>query len=395
MDLNTKDKDILNGKYGNAAKKSMEILVALGEIYGAKKLIPITSVQVAGVSYHNLGDAGLEYLEELAKDGKVTIKTTLNPAGMDLTDWEKLGISKEFAEKQLKVIDAFKKLGIETTATCTPYLVGNKPNKDDHIAWSESSAVCYANSVLGAKTNREGGPSALAAAIIGKTPEYGMHLDENRQAQVTVVTKTDMITLNDFSALGFAIGKKIENKIPYITGIANANTDQLKIFCASIATYGGTAIFHIENTTPNKTDIPKDTITITKKDINDAKKALTDDCNIDFVALGCPHASLRELQEIADMLEGKTVKLTTWISTARKTKQDAEKLDILKIIEDSGVIVAADTCMAVAPLKGRFKCMATNSAKACFYGHGSNNFKTKLGSTKQCINAAISGVWSE
>ena len=395
MDLETKDKDILNGKYGNAAKKSMEILVALGEIYGAKKLIPITSVQVAGVSYHNLGDAGLEYLEELAKDGKVTIKTTLNPAGMDLTDWEKLGISKEFAEKQLKVIDAFKKLGIETTATCTPYLVGNKPNKDDHIAWSESSAVCYANSVLGAKTNREGGPSALAAAIIGKTPEYGMHLDENRQAQVTVVTKTNMITLDDFSALGFAIGKKIENKIPYITGIANANTDQLKIFCASIATYGGTAIFHIENITPNKTNIPKDTITITKKDINDAKKALTDDCNIDFVALGCPHASLRELQEIADMLEGKTVKLTTWISTARKTKQDAEKLGIVKIIEDSGVIVAADTCMAVAPLKGRFKCMATNSAKACFYGHGSNNFKTKLGSTKACINAAISGVWSE
>ena len=172
MNLNSKDKDILNGKYGNAAKKSMEILVALGEIYGAKKLIPITSVQVAGVSYHNLGDAGLEYLEELAKDGKVTIKTTLNPAGMDLTDWEKLGISKEFAEKQLKVIDAFKKLGIETTATCTPYLVGNKPNKNDHIAWSESSAVCYANSVLGAKTNREGGPSALAAAIIGKTPVY-------------------------------------------------------------------------------------------------------------------------------------------------------------------------------------------------------------------------------
>ncbi|NOR84590.1 DUF521 domain-containing protein, partial [archaeon] len=133
----------------------------------------------------------------------------------------------------------------------------------------------------------------------------------------------------------------------------------------------------------------------TKNDIDKAKKALTDNCNIDFVALGCPHASLRELQEIADILEGKTVKLTTWISTARKTKQDAEKLGILKIIEDSDVIVAADTCMAVAPLKGRFKCMATNSAKACFYGHGSNNFKTKLGSTKQCINAAINGKWDE
>ncbi len=394
MRLTKEEQDLLDGKHGNAAKKSMEILKALGEIYGAEKLIPITSVQVAGVSYHNLGDAGLEYLEELAKDGKVTVKTTLNPAGMDLKNWKKLGISDDFAEKQLKVISAFQNLGIEPTATCTPYLIGNKPNIGDHIAWSESSAVCYANSVLGAKTNREGGPSALASAITGKTPMYGMHIDKERQAQIAVNISAAIKTLDDFSALGCAIGKKIENKIPYITGIKEADTDQLKIFSASIATYGGTALFHIEDITPDKTTIPKEKTEITQKDIDNAKKALNDDCEIDFVAIGCPHASLDELKQISKMLEGKHVKITTWISTARKTMEQAEKLGIIKTIEDSGASLAPDTCMAVAPLKGRFRCMATNSAKACFYARGSNDFKTRFGSTEQCIEAAVNGTWN-
>ncbi|MFH1126781.1 MAG: aconitase X catalytic domain-containing protein [archaeon] len=393
MHLTKEEKECLDGKHGNAARKSMEILKALGDIYGAERLIPVTSVQVAGVSYDNLGDAGLQYLEELAKDGKVKVKTTLNPAGMDLRDWKKLGISDGFAEKQHKVLKAFEKLGIETTATCTPYLVGNKPGFGDHIAWSESSAVCYSNSVLGAKTNREGGPSALAAAIIGKTPMYGLHLERERQAKITVRVLAKIETLDDFSVLGYAIGRKIGNKIPYIKGIKHAGRDQLKMFCASIATYGGTALFHMEGITPEKTEIPKEEEEITKEEIDAAKSALNDDCAVDFVALGCPHASLDELKDIAVMLKGKKVKLATWISTARKTLDAAEKLGIAKDIESSGAIIAADTCMAVAPLKGRFTCMATNSAKACFYGHGKNSFKTRFGSTRQCIDAAVSGKW--
>ncbi len=389
MKLTKQEQEFLDGKHGNAAKKSMEILVALGNIFGAEKLIHVTSVQVAGVSYDNLGDAGLEYLEELAKDGTVTVKTTLNPAGMDLIDWKKLGISEEFAKKQLKVIEAFKKLGIEPTATCTPYLIGNRPDEGDHIAWSESSAVCYANSVLGAKTNREGGPSALAAAIAGKTPMYGFHLEENRQAQITVDVSAKIETHDDFSALGYAIGKKIENRIAYIKGIKKATQDQLKIFSASIATYGGTALFHMEGITKNKTEIPKESVIIEESDIKEAKSALNSECEVDFVAIGCPHTSLEELKEIAELLEGKKVKITTWISTARKTKEKAENLGIAKKIEDSGAIIAADTCMAVSPLKGRFTCMATNSAKACFYGQGRNNFKTHLCSTERCIEYAV------
>lgn len=394
MKLTSDDKQFLDGKYGNAAKKSMEILVALGEIYGAEKLVPVRSVQVAGVSYHNLGDAGLEYLSELAKDGKVSVKTTLNPAGMDLKNWKKLGISEDFAKKQLLVIDAFKKLGIETTVTCTPYLVGNRPKMDEHIAWSESSAVCFANSVLGARTNREGGPSALAAAIVGKTPLYGLHMDEKRQAEVLVDVSADITALDDFGALGHAIGDKIQNRIPYICGIKKATADDLKIFSASIATYGGTAIFHIEGITPNKTKVPAEKTEITQKDIIASRSALNDDSEVDFVALGCPHASLGELIEISNLLDKKKVKITTWISTARKTLDAAEKQGIIEKIEKSGAIVAADTCMAVAPLKGRFKCMATNSAKACFYAHGSNGMLTRFGSTKQCIDAAVSGRWA-
>src|SRR3990167_6457864 len=184
MKLTIQEKEMLEGRHGKAVKKSMEILVALCEIYGAERLIDVMSVQVAGVSFHNLGDAGLEFLEEMGKDGKVKVLTTLNPAGMDLEDWEKLGIEDSFAEKQNRVINAFGKMGVTLTCTCTPYLVGNIPVYGEHIAWSESSAVCFANSVIGARTNREGGPSSLASALTGKTTEYGMHIEKNRQAQI-------------------------------------------------------------------------------------------------------------------------------------------------------------------------------------------------------------------
>ncbi len=238
MQLTKQEQAMLDGEEGYAVRKSMEILVALGEIFGAKDLIKVGSVQVAGVSYHNLGDAGLEFLNELAVDGRVKVLTTLNPAGMDLENWQQLGISPEFAEKQNLVIDAFRRMDILISCTCTPYLIGNLPLYGEHLAWSESSAVTFANSVLGARTNREGGPSALAAAFVGKTPNYGLHLDENRVPDVLVEVNAELTKLSDWGALGYTIGKKAENKIPYITGIKAAELDELKSFCASVVTYG-------------------------------------------------------------------------------------------------------------------------------------------------------------
>jgi len=388
---------MLNGEEGYAARKSMEILVALGDIYGADQLIKVGSVQVAGVSYHNLGDAGLEFLNELAKDGKVKVLTTLNPAGMDLENWKQLGISEEFAAKQNLVIDAFRKMGILISCTCTPYLIGNLPRYREHIAWSESSAVTFANSVIGAMTNREGGPSALAAAFVGKTPNYGLHLEENRVPDVHVQVNASLTKLSDWGALGYAIGKKAENKISYITGIKDAELDELKSFCASVVTYGSKPLFYMKGITPASENCQalKDTLTIEEKDIKDAYANINDEVtDIELVCIGCPHCSIKEIAQIADLLKNKKIAETTelWVATSRTAKQLADKRGYTETIEGAGGKFACDTCMAVAPLKGRFKSLATTSAKGCFYSR-QNSMKTKMGSLEECVEAAVTGKW--
>ncbi len=395
MDLTNDEKEMAEGKQGNALKKSMEILIALGEIYGAEKLVDVTSVQIAGVSYDNLGDAGLEYLAEMAIDGKTRVLTTLNPAGMDLENWEALGMAKEFAEKQKAVIDSFAKMGVKTTCTCTPYFIGNKPNQGDHIAWSESSAVAYANSVLGAYTNREGGPSALASALTGKTPLYGMHLDENRNAKVKVIVETEIKGTEYFGALGRVIGEKIKNKPAYITGIKEASIEELKSFSASIATYGGAAIFHIEGITPNKTPVPEESINVTKEEIDTALASWNDDCEVDFVSVGCPHCSLKEIEKLAEMLNGKKVTKEFWITCARPIKKEAEEKGYVKKIEEAGAKFACDTCCVVAPIKGRFKCLATDSAKGCYYGAAKNEFKVKIMSIENLVREACGATQNQ
>jgi len=398
MYLTKEEERMLDGEEGYAVKKSMEILVALGNIYGAEKFVNVGSVQVAGVSYHNLGDAGLEFLNELAKDGKVKVLTTLNPAGMDLEDWKKLGISEEFAEKQNLVIEAFRKMGIVISCTCTPYLVGNLPRYGEHIAWSESSAVTFANSVIGAKTNREGGPSALAAAFVGKTPCYGLHLEENRVPDTHVDVRAKLKKFSDWGALGYCIGKKVENKIPYITGIKDVDLDELKTFCASVVTYGSKPLFYMKGITPasEKHQPPKEKITIEDKDIKEAYESINDNVDIiDFVCVGCPHCSVKEIAEIAELLKNKRISSNTefWVATSRLMKQLADKRGYTERIEKAGGKFACDTCMAVAPLKGRFRAVATTSAKGCYYSR-QNDMKTKLGSLEECIEAAVRGKWS-
>jgi predicted aconitase len=398
MILTKNEERMLDGEKGYAVKKSMEILVALGNIYGAEKLIEVGSVQVAGVSYHNLGDAGLEFLNELAKDGKVKVLTTLNPAGMDLEDWRKLGIDEEFAKKQNLVIEAFNKMGIIISCTCTPYLIGNLPRYGEHIAWSESSAVTFANSVIGAKTNREGGPSALAAAFVGKTPFYGLHLDENRVPDVHVEVTAELTKFSDWGALGYCIGKGAQSKIPYITGIKDTNVDELKTFCASVVTFGAKPLFYMKDITPasEKMQPPKEKITITDRDIQEAYNAINDETeDIDFVCIGCPHASIKEIAQIADLVKGKKILASTefWVATSRPAKQLADKRGYTEIIENAGGKFACDTCMAVAPLKGRFRAIATTSAKGCYYSR-QNKMLTKMGSLEECIEAGVTGKWS-
>jgi len=395
MKLNQEEKDMLEGKFGKATQKSMEILTTLGEIFEAEDMIEVHGVQIAGVSYANLGEAGLEYLTEMAEDGKVKVLTTLNPAGMDRENWQALGIDEEFAINQNRAIDAFAKMGIITTCSCTPYLIGNAPHYGQHIAWAESSAVCYSNSVIGARTNREGGPSALAAALTGRTPNYGYHLEKNRHGQVLFSVKAPVKGTDEFGVLGKIIGDKLVElgeKIPYITGIPSATVEELKSFCASVATYGGTALFHMEGITPEYNEYPKPSdvkFDINQNKIDSARAELIDDgIEIDFVSIGCPHASIHEIAHLAKLLERKKVTKEFWITTARPTKKIADEAGYTKIIEGAGAKFAADTCCVVAPIKGRFKGIMVDSAKACYYGRAKNKFKVKIGTIEQCVEEA-------
>jgi predicted aconitase len=398
MDLTLSERQMLQGEYGPATRKAMEILVALGTIYQAEKMIPVSSVQVSGVSYDNLGEAGLDFLSEMAAGGgKAQVLTTLNPAGMDIEDPTSLGIDAEFARQQQRVIDAFGKMGIVTTCTCTPYLTGNLPHFGEHIAWAESSAVCYANAVLGARTNREGGPSALAAALTGRTPAYGLHLAENRAPSLAVQVHAQLAGNDEFGALGVLIGHEIEmrkqNRIVFMRGIESASLENLKSLCASLATYGGAALFHMEGITPEAGlfAAPADTIAFNQADIEGAVMALNDDNagEVDFVSLGCPHLSILEIARIAELLRGKKVKKTFWITTARPTRQMAERMGYTAIIEEAGAVIAADTCCVVAPIQGRFHTIATDSAKACYYAYGKNKMKTRFMAFDEVIYEAL------
>jgi len=387
MYLTPQEQSLLNGDHGPTAQKAMQILTALGRIYGAERMIPVGSVQVSGVSYANLGEAGLDWLAEMAAGGgRVQVLTTLNPAGMDIENYKKLGISEEFAANQRRVLEAFEAMGIVTTCSCTPYLFGNLPRFGEHIAWAESSAVCYANSVLGARTNREGGPSALAAALTGVTPAYGYHLDENRQPTVHIEIEADVRNNPDFGALGKAIGDRLQaeslGKVPYMTGIHEATVENLKSFCASIATFGGVALFHIPGLTPEAGLFtpPVKVIRILQADLDQARQVLNTAApdEVDFVSLGCPHLSLREIQRIAELLKDQQVKKEFWITTSRPVKGMADRMGYTAVIEAAGAKFATDTCCVVAPIKGRFTALATDSTKACYYAEGKNRFKTRL-----------------
>jgi len=372
MYLTQEEEKILDGEKGDVLERMFRLLTRLGDIYGADKMIPIGSVQVAGVSYKSIGDPGTEFLEDMVSKGaKVKVLTYLNPAGMDLENWEKIGFPKDFAQNQLRIMNAFKSMGIVVTSTCTPYLAGNLPRFREHIAWSESSAVSFSNSVIGARTNREGGPSALAAAICGRTPNYGLHLWKNRQPTIKIKVDSKLEFSSDFGALGYFVGKQIKNKIPYFTGITDANTDQLKALGAAMAASGAVALYHVEGLTPEADLVEKkglESINVTKKDLDETYKKLSSGKDPDVVILGCPHASLREISTLADKLKGKHLKKPIWICTSRVMKEAADRMGFTEIIEKAGGYIVADTCMVVSPIEQMgYKTTGVNSGKAANY----------------------------
>ncbi len=363
---------MLNGEQGEVVERLFKLLVRLGDIYGAEKMIPVGSVQVAGVSYKSIGDPGLEFLEDFASKGaKVKVLTFLNPAGMDMENWKELGFPEDFARNQIRIMDAFRQMGIVVTATCTPYLAGNLPRYREHIAWSESSAVSFSNSVIGARTNREGGPSALAAAICGVTPDYGLHLDENRQPDVVIKVDAELGYSSDYGALGYHVGKLVKNKKPFFKGLGNPNTDRLKALGAAMAASGAVALYHAEGLTPEAAVADTkglETIEVGKEELKNTYEKLSTGEMPDIVILGCPHASLREIGMLAERLEGKTLKRPVWICTSRVMKEAAVRMGYEEKIEKAGGKIVADTCMVVSPIEEMgYGTTGVNSGKAANY----------------------------
>lgn len=369
MDLTREEEAILNGEKGEGRRKAMELVTALGKIYGAENLIDITSAHLSGASYKTIGDGGLKYLEDMAEGGaEVTVPSTLNPVGMDRTRWKEMHITEEFAEKQLRIIELYGRMGIRTTCSCTPYTGANVPKKGDHVAWAESSALSFVNSFIGARTNREGGPGALAAAILGKTANYGLHLDEKRRPTVVIDAEIDG-SLFSYSLLGQAVGMAIGGGIPYFTGI-DPGVEEAKTLSAAMAASGSVALYHAEGVTPEAADQDisgLERIHIGPKELEAAYSKLNTVGDVQLIALGCPHLTDKEMHQIAAFLKGKEKvrdDIEIWFCTSAEVR-DRCPADV-EIMERFGPVLA-DTCMVVAPIEGAFQRTGTNSAKAGNY----------------------------
>ena len=399
MYLSRIEEKMYDGEFGETIEKSIKILVAIGEIYNAKNLIPIKNAQISGVSYKTIGDAGLEWITSLK--GKVKVKSFLNPCALDLKNKYFLRfLNPVLKKKQTIILNAFKNMGINLSCTCTPYYIQTlNLNIGDHISWGESSAVVYINSIYGCRTNREGGPSSLASAIIGKTPNYGLHLLENRIPNIKFSVMENLNLKNDFdyNILGLIIGKLSTIKIPLIELKKRPSLNNLKQFGSSMASSGCVPLYHIKNiTAESKKNIINfsnniETIELEKEDIINFKEryinSKIDQNDIDLVVLGCPHCSLGEMIQIKKELNGKKVKRDTMIFVSRYIYNQNFKL--VKDIEKSNIKVFCDTCIIVSNICKNYKSILVNSGKAYSYIPKICNCKVFLTNTKDCIKKAL------
>jgi len=387
MFLSPDEEKMLAGENGETLQKMLELLVALGKVFGAERLVRIRSAQVSGASYKTIGEYGLAWLSSL--DARAAVPAVLNPIGMPRGRWKEMGIEPVFAARQQAVIAAYERLGVNLECTCTPYYL-HETSFGDHLAWSESSAVSYANSVIGARTNREGGPGALAAALVGKTPCYGLHLDKNRTPDVVIEINSDekYWGIARYGALGYHTGKLVGNKIPYFLGIIPKH-DQLKALGAAMAATGAVALYHVNGVTPeakkNQYNISGlEVISIEPADIDQ----LFTDIPVDAVAVGCPHCSPDELIEIARLLKGKTVTKPLYIFAAQGVIGNNRM--IVDKIEKSGARVYADTCMVVSPVMEQYPAIMVNSGKALAYVPDMCGALARIGSIEECVAVATS-----
>lgn len=420
MVLQDDEKAMLDGKEGVAVQKAMELLVKYGEALGADRM----------VDTHNVGGYLIARRDQMQHAGTSSIDALFSELNIDSsepfefprvkvpmcqfeTDMEPeyyRFANRTDEDKALysRNMDWLRKIGVKPMCTCTPYQLGNVPVKGEHCAWMESSAVVYINSVLGARTNCEGAESTTAAMLTGKIPYWGYHCPEFRKGTHLIEVHIPVVTIKDWGLLGYYVGKTVQDKIPVITGIKTTPTkDMLKHFGAAAASAGGIELYHIPGITAEANTIrdafggrkPVETVDYgetEKRKAYDLLNAIGKNRNIDFVMLGCPHYSIDQIEYVSRLLEGRKIKqgVSFWVFTPEPIKVLAKRCGYVDCIERAGGYVMCDCCPALGQFKPKgAMVMATDSAKQAHYLPNFTGIESWYGSTKECVEAAVSGVW--
>jgi len=399
---------MLNGDHGPAPQLAMSILVRMADVYGARELMDISQAHIDSTIY--LGDATLEFAERLASLGaRVAVPTSLNVSGVDECGWKDWAVSPEWAAKAARQMLAYEKMGAVPTWTCAPYQTQMRPVFGQQIAWGESNAIAFANSVIGARTERYPDLLDVCCAITGRVPAVGLHLSENRAGQMLLRLAGVPLALQQddqfFAVLGHLVGKLAGDLVPVIDGVmATPTEDQLKAFSAAVASSGRVALFHLVSVTPEAPTLeaafqgrtPQQTVDVTSDDLRAARSELTtaDGRELDMVILGSPHFSLAEFRQLAPLVEGQRAdpRVKFLITSSRLMKEMAAEAGVLAPIIEFGAQITLDTCILASPmLPPEIRTLMTNSAKYAYYAPSLLNTRVTFGSLADCVRSAIEG----
>ncbi|PIO42481.1 aconitase X [Phyllobacterium zundukense] len=408
LELSAEQQAIVAGARGEGAAMAMRIVAATARLMGAPSLIPIASAHIDGALYH--GDSGTLFAEKLVEGGgKVAVRATLNVGSLDLTGCSKNRLPVHERDMARRMMDAYRKLGCEPSWTCAPYQAGHRPALGSDVAWGESNAVVFCNSVLGARTNRYGDFLDIACAISGFAPYYGFHRPENRRATVVFdVTGLDPAFLQSEVAwpiLGSLYGREIGDAVGVVAGIAvHPGEDALKAFGAASASAGAVGLFHVAGVTPEAPDLatalhhqpPQAVIRVTGEMIADSRRRLStamDTGRIDAVAIGSPHLSVAEFERLETLIAGRKLKVPLYACTGRHALAALEQDGRRQTLEASGVIIVADTCVVVTPILPDIAgaVLMTNSGKFAHYAPGNTGYGVIYGSMAECVASAVNG----
>lgn len=411
MRFTEKDRALLEGELGPAARTAMSIVVRMAAVYGASEMLDITRAHIDATIY--VGDAGLEFAEKLAATGgRVVVPATLNVSGLDEHHFREWPVPEDWAAKAHRQMVAYEKMGTIPIWTCAPYQTEHAPKLGEQIAWGESNAIVFANSVLGARTERYPDYLDICAALTGRVPAVGLHLEENRGGELVLDLRAIPETLasrDDFyPVLGHFLGKVAGERIPVLAHLeARPSEDQLKALGAAAASSGSVALFHLVGVTPEAPSLeaalqdraPEETIAVTVPMLREARRELTTTGSasgeeIDLVVLGSPHFSFAELQQLSPLLEGRRrhPKVTFLVTTSRVMRELAEKAGLLESLEAFGGRVTVDTCILATPmLPPSVRRLMTNSGKYAFYSPGLLNVEVAYGSLEDCVSSAVAG----